>query len=66
MGLGFVQVEYVLLGGSAALEIPTYFTLHLKHLECPAMERDQPYQVPLLEIRRGTVSLFIGHSLRGD
>lgn len=65
-GFRIVQAEHVLLGGSAALEIPIYFILHLKHLECPAMERDQPYQVSLLEIRRGTVSLFAGHSLRGD
>lgn len=56
----------MLLGGSAALEILTYFALHLKHLEYPAVEKDQPCQVPLLEIRRGTISLFVRHSLRGD
>lgn len=45
--------------GSAALEILTYFALLLKHHECSAMEMDQPHQVPLLEIRRYTASVFV-------
>lgn len=53
------QGEHVPLRGSAALAILTYFALLLKHLECPAMEKDQPHQVPLLEIRRDTASLFV-------
>lgn len=58
------QVEHVPLRGSAALAILTYFALLLKHLECPAMEKGQPHQVPLLEIRRDAAPLFVSHSSR--
>jgi len=51
-------VGHVPLKGSAALAILTYSALLLKHLECPAMEKEQPHQVPLSEIRRDTASLF--------
>ena len=62
--LMIAQVEHVPLTGSAALAILTYFALLLKHLECPAMEKDQPHQVPLLEIRRDTTSVCYSQSPR--